>query len=33
MNSNYLKALRIVHFALAMGIVLFMLVTIFFKQY
>lgn len=29
MNSNYLKSLRIVYFALAMGIVLFMLVTLF----
>jgi hypothetical protein len=28
MNSNYLKNLRIVYFALAMGIVLFMLVSI-----
>lgn len=28
MNSNYLKALRIVYFALAMGIVLFLLVTL-----
>ena len=29
MNSNYLKSLRIVHFALAMGIVLFLLIAIF----
>jgi hypothetical protein len=29
MNSNYLKSLRIVYFALAMGILLFMLVIIF----
>ena len=29
MNSNYLKSLRIVYFALAMGVVLFMLVSIF----
>lgn len=29
MNSNYLKSLRIVYFALAMGIVLFMLIAIF----
>lgn len=29
MNSNYLKGLRIVYFALAMGVVLFMLVAIF----
>ena len=28
MNSNYLKNLRIIYFALAMGIVLFMLVTL-----
>ena len=28
MNSNYLKSLRIVYFALAMGIVFFMLVSI-----
>lgn len=28
MNSNYLKTLRIIYFALAMGIVLFMLVTL-----
>ncbi len=29
MNSNYLKSLRIVYFALAMGIVLFLAVSIF----
>lgn len=29
MNSNYLKSLRIVYFALALGIVLFMLVSLF----
>ena len=29
MNSNYLKSLRIIYFALAMGIVLFMLVSLF----
>jgi hypothetical protein len=28
MNSNYLKSLRLVYFALAMGIVLFLLVTL-----
>lgn len=28
MNSNYLKSLRIIYFALAMGIVLFMLVSL-----
>ena len=28
MNSNYLKSLRIIYFALAMGIALFLLVTI-----
>jgi hypothetical protein len=29
MNSNYLKSLRIVYFALAMGIVFFMLISLF----
>ena len=33
MNSNYLKNLRIVYFALAMGIVLFMLVTLFINSF
>lgn len=29
MNSNYLKSLRIVYFAMAMGLVLFLIVTLF----
>jgi hypothetical protein len=33
MNSNYLKSLRIVYFALAMGILLFMLVIIFISNF
>jgi len=32
MNSNYLRSLRIVYFALAMGIVFFMLVTLFLNR-
>ncbi len=32
MNSNYLKTLRLTYFALAMGIVLFMVVTILVKS-
>jgi len=32
MNSNYLKSLRIVYFALAMGIVAFMLLTLFLNK-